>query len=99
MPTPIRYRDLVVPEHLAFFDHVTRLLEARRGAAPVTLSPAVWAALCTALVESVQAHRHLAGRHPAARARLPLAERLLTEITDAERVDDVLPPEVPPLLN
>lgn len=95
MTQAIPYRTLVVAEHLPFFDHVAGLLERRNAARrPLTLAPALWAALCTALVESVQAHRMLAaGGDTAARERLALAEALLVEVTDAENIDDVLPPE------
>ncbi|HEX8696987.1 MAG TPA: hypothetical protein VF746_31505 [Longimicrobium sp.] len=93
MTEPIPYRTLVVPEHLPFFDHIAELLETRLAAQPsLTITPALWAALCTALAESVQAHRMLAeGGNAAARERLALAEALLVEVTDAECIDDVLP--------
>jgi hypothetical protein len=48
----------------------------------------------TALVQSVEAHRILAERGEGdaeADARLRLAEALLTQMTNAEHVDEVLP--------
>lgn len=87
------FRALVVPQHLHFFDHVARLVrEAAMGT--ITLAPPLWAALCVALAESVQAHRILASDgNAAARDRLPLVEALLVEITGADHIDDVLPPD------
>lgn len=47
-----------------------------------------------ALAESVQAHRILASAgNAAARDRLPLVEALLVEITGADHIDEVLPPD------
>jgi hypothetical protein len=89
------YRTLVVPEHLPFYDHVVALLEQSGSTGDHVLTPPLWAALCTALAESVQGHRILAAEgNAAARQRLPLAEALLAEITGAENVDEVLPPEM-----
>ena len=60
----------------------------------VTLAPPLWAALCVALAESVQAHRILAADgNPLARGRLALVEALLVDITAADHVDEVLPPD------
>lgn len=91
MAEPIPYRTLVVPEHLPFFDHIAGIMEAR-PAPSLTISPAIWAALCTALAESVQAHRMLAAAgNGAAAERIALAEALLVEVTDAKSIEDVLP--------
>jgi hypothetical protein len=96
MPEPIPYRTLVVPEHLPFFDHIAGIMAAR-PAPSLTISPPLWAALCTALAESVQAHRMLATvGNDAAAERIALAEALLIEVTDAESIDDVLPPDGAP---
>jgi hypothetical protein len=87
------FRALVVPQHLPFFDHVARMLRDS-AMKEITLAPPLWAALCVALAESVQAHRILAAEgNSAARDRLPLVEALLVEITGADHVDEVLPPD------
>ena len=92
-PAP-SFRDLVVPEHMAFFDFVEHLLR-EDTMQQITLAPPIWAALCVALAESVQAHRILAAHgNPVASARLALVETLLVEITAADHVDDVLPPDI-----
>lgn len=93
IPTQPPFRDLVVPEHVAFFDFIESQLrgEAMKN---VTLAPPLWAALCVALAESVQAHRILAADgNPLARGRLALVEALLVDITAADHVDEVLPPD------
>lgn len=91
---PLSYRELVVPEHRPFFDRIVELVVAGGADAdrPLTLPPGAWAALVTALVQSVQVHRLLvrADDDDAAR-RLPLVEALLTHMTNAESVDEVLP--------
>jgi hypothetical protein len=89
----IDYRRLVVIEHLALFDNIVEMMKPMAGR-EVNLSPTVWAALCVALAQSVQAHRALeAAGSTDARDRLQLAEALLREITGAEHVNDVLPPD------
>lgn len=89
----IDFRTLVVREHLAFFDHVAEMMRVLAGR-KLVLAPAIWAALCVALAESVQAHRALdAAGSTEARDRLQLAEALLREITGADHVNDVLPPD------
>lgn len=89
------YREIVVSEHRAYFDEVEtriRRLQASRGAA--ALGPTLWAAIATAVAESVQAHRALVeAGFEAARERLALAETLLAELTDAESAADILPSE------
>lgn len=91
---PPPYRDLVVPELVPFFDRIVEMLVA--GGAdvdhPLTLAPGAWAALTTALVQSIQAHRLLAdaGSEDAA-ARLPLLEALLIQMANAESIDEVMP--------
>lgn len=93
MTEPTPYRTLVVPEHLPFFDHIAGVMEAR-PAPSLTISPPLWAALCTALAQSVQAHRMLASAgNDAAAERIALAEALLVEVTDAASIEDVLPPD------
>jgi hypothetical protein len=93
MPSP--YRDLVAPEHRAYFDaleSLIRRLQTKRGAA--ALGPTLWAAIATALAQSVQAHRALVDSgSEAAGERLALAELLLAELTDANSASDVLPAE------
>lgn len=95
MPTTSPYRDLVAPEHRAYFDaleSLIRRLQAKRGA--TALGPTLWAAIATALAESVQAHRALADSgFESARERLALAEMLLAELIDADSASDVLPAE------
>lgn len=95
MPDPIPYRHLVVPEHQRFFDEVRAVMSRQVSTyGPIALSPPLWAAVCTALAESVQAHRVLAeSGDPAARERLALAEALLADATNADHATDVLPPE------
>ena len=91
---PLPYRELVVPEHRPFFDRIVELTVAGGADAdhPLTLPPGAWAALVTALVQSVQIHRLLMGADDAdAVRRLPLVEALLTHMTNAESVDEVLP--------
>ena len=90
---PMPFRRLVVRQHRPFFDHVEAML---RGDAmkKISLAPPLWAALCVASAESVQAHRILAMQgNAAARDRLPLVEALLVELTGADHVDDVMPPD------
>jgi hypothetical protein len=93
------YRNLVVPEHLRFYDEVVaRVGEQIAAKGEMAISAPIWAALCTALAESVQAHRALAeSGNEAAAARLALAEQLLADITDADNADDVVPTDFPPL--
>ena len=89
----IDFRSLVVPEHLALFDNVAEMVQAL-AERTLVLSPEIWAALCVALAESVQAHRALAAAWSTeARDRLRLAEALLRDITGADHVNDVLPPD------
>jgi hypothetical protein len=77
---PPPYRDLVVPELRPFFDRMVEMVVA--GGAdtdhPLALVPGAWAAITTALVQSVQAHRLL-------------AEALLIQMTNAESIDEVMP--------
>jgi hypothetical protein len=91
---PPPYRDLVVPELRPFFDRMVEMVVA--GGAdtdhPLALQPAAWAALTTALVQSIQAHRLLAkAGSKGAAARLPLLEALLIQMTNAESIDEVMP--------
>lgn len=87
------FRSLVVPEHLALFDNVAEMMQVL-ATRKLVLNPSIWAALCVALAQSVQAHRALdAAGSTEARDRLRLAEALLREITGADHVNDVLPPD------
>jgi hypothetical protein len=93
------YRNLVVPEHLRFYDAVVAHLEKQIAAAgEIAISAPIWAALCTALAQSIQAHRaHADAGNDAAAARLPLAEQLLADLTNADDAGDVVPIDFPPL--
>lgn len=89
----IDFRSLVVPEHLGLFDKVAEMMQVL-ATRKLVLNPSIWAALCVALAQSVQAHRALdAAGSTEARDRLRLSEALLREITGADHVNDVLPPD------
>jgi nucleotidyltransferase/DNA polymerase involved in DNA repair len=93
------FRLLVGTDHRPLYDRVVERARARGRRArecTIALRPEDFAALVVAVAESVGAHRFIVNHGESAHARvaeprLALAERLLTEMMDAQSIDEILP--------